>query len=349
MNEGTGINDLYEEVASCALCGSARFSELFTVTDLLAGELLRKSLKPEEKFFLAKIRNRLVRCDACRLAFLSPRLHSEALNRLYELWYRYGYTEIFTDDDHIQARRREFENYHYKTMSNYVLKPGSLLDIGCGSGLFMNVCEERGWDVDGIESSREAADYAVSHFCLNVRHGDLLSFESDRKYDVVVMNDFLEHTRNPLDCLRHANTLTKSGGIIMIRVPNIESIQSRLMRHRWYGILALHLFYFSRATIKTALVRCGFEPIEVRARNYATYRATAARNAIYVLRKIKKWGLRHPRSAFDGTSAIHDGGAERPRIGTYALGQIMEWIDLGAGFMNRSNYLTVVARKVSCR
>lgn len=340
------MNDIYEEVPSCALCGSTRLVELFQVADLLAEELLRRNLPHDDKVFLSKINNRLVQCDTCRLKFLSPRLRGERLNRLYELWYRFGYNEIFTDDDHIRGRLREFEKFHYKTLAKHVLQPGILLDVGCGSGLFMKVCEEKGWDVAGIDSSKEAADHAASHFRLNVWHGDLLSFPSHREYDAVVMNDFLEHANNPIDCLRHSNKLTKTGGIIMIRVPNIESVQSRLMKQRWYGILSLHLFYFCRDTIEAAVTRCGFEPMEVSAGNYTTYLTTAARNAFYVLKKIKKWRQRSPHAALVAATTLHDGYVAKPRVGAYMLGQMMEFIDMGAGFINRSNCLTVVARKV---
>ncbi len=112
--------DLYDEISRCALCGGTSSRELYTVSDMLAAELLRKNLPPEDGVFLTRVINRIVRCDACRLVFLSPRLRSEALNRLYELWYRYGYGEIFSDDRLIEARRREFENYNYNRLRKYV-------------------------------------------------------------------------------------------------------------------------------------------------------------------------------------------------------------------------------------
>jgi 2-polyprenyl-3-methyl-5-hydroxy-6-metoxy-1,4-benzoquinol methylase len=94
----------------------------------------------------------------------------------------------------------------------------SILDVGCGDGLFFDRLREFG-DVEGIEA---AADLITpdgpNRNRIHVAPFDL-NFEPGKKYDLILMLDVLEHLDAPAEALRHALTLLKPGGIVFITVP----------------------------------------------------------------------------------------------------------------------------------
>ena len=96
-----------------------------------------------------------------------------------------------------------------------------LLDIGCGPGFFLKVAKERGWSAEGIEPSRQAAAHARS-LGLDVieEFFNRQACANLGRYDVVHLNNVLEHIPNPMEIVRLARDLLTSGGILCINVPN---------------------------------------------------------------------------------------------------------------------------------
>src|SRR5205807_742919 len=83
--------------------------------------------------------------------------------------------------------------------------PGRLLDVGCGTGLFLAVARRRGWTPFGIDDCAEATRHAREHFGLAVTIGDFEDFARDaRHFDVITMWDIIEHARRPVDLLAAA-------------------------------------------------------------------------------------------------------------------------------------------------
>ena len=85
----------------------------------------------------------------------------------------------------------------------------------------------------------------------------------ENSFDVAVLADVIEHTRHPLADLAHLWRLLRPGGALFIALPSLDSWSARLMRERWMEFKLEHLFYFDSQTVQTALLRGGFEDIEV--------------------------------------------------------------------------------------
>lgn len=229
----------------------------------------------------------IVQCNSCGLIF-NELMPSEAeLESIYTEGYfkskdslKYGYTNYLADRSNIvktsQRRLREIEK---------LKRPGSLLDIGCAFGFFMDVARERGWTVTGVEISRFAAEYAAGELGLDVVNTSAESYEyGSRSYDVITMWDLLEHLRDPAGTLRKLAGALREDGILVLSTPDVESLPARLMGEKWLGwqLRNEHLHYFSHATLERLLNAAGLEIIKrMQVGKHVTFDLFVDRLALY--------------------------------------------------------------------
>ena len=244
--EDTRVAPSGPERESCNYCGGRRHTPLFD------------SLSP-----------RISRCDACGLIFNAVLPSEEELEGIYtEEYYRskdslkYGYTNYLADRSNIvktsERRLAEIEKIQH---------PGSLLDVGCAFGFFMDVARGRGWRVSGVDISKFATEYATGELGLDV---DRCSAEyceyGSRSYDVITMWDLIEHLRDPAGTLRRLAGALKEDGILVLSTPDVESLPAGVMGERWLGwqLRNEHLYYFSHTTLEQMLNAAGLEVIRQR-------------------------------------------------------------------------------------
>jgi 2-polyprenyl-3-methyl-5-hydroxy-6-metoxy-1,4-benzoquinol methylase len=174
----------------------------------------------------------------------------------------------------------------------------SLLDVGCYTGIFVDVALAHGWNAWGIEPSHWAATIAQSQK-LPVVEGTLQSVQiADESQDVVTLWDVVEHMPNPQAELREVARVIKRGGWIVVHTMDIDSITARIMGQRWPWLMKMHLIYFSQQTLANMLYKVGFEPTYSRAMGrylrlgYFSTRVTALSPAVgrlfsFAINKVK--------------------------------------------------------------
>jgi 2-polyprenyl-3-methyl-5-hydroxy-6-metoxy-1,4-benzoquinol methylase len=154
--------------------------------------------------------------------------------------------------------------------------PGRLLDVGCGTGLFLAVARRRGWEPFGIDDCAEATDYARNHFGLDVWVGEFSDFPAEgRRFDAITGWDIIEHTRDPLGLLRAVRRCLAADGVLGLSTPNQRSILD-LVAGAMYRLTAgrltaplekfyieQHFLYFTPQTLGQALKLGGFEIVEL--------------------------------------------------------------------------------------
>src|SRR6185503_16323353 len=74
-------------------------------------------------------------------------------------------------------------------------------------------------------------------------------------FDIAILADVIEHTRDPLSDLKHVWRLVKPTGLVFIAVPSLESWSARLMKERWIEFKLEHLFFFDSRTMQSLLFR----------------------------------------------------------------------------------------------
>ncbi len=151
---------------------------------------------------------------------------------------------------------------------------GRLLDIGCGAGAFAAGLREardrdgRRLEIWGVEMSPEAARLA-SEVMDRVLSGDFHHVEADLPrghFDVIVLNDVLEHVIHPEELLRRIRPLLAAGGVVVASIPNVRhffNVVALAVHGRWdytdEGILdRTHLRFFTRSSMKRMFQENGY-------------------------------------------------------------------------------------------
>lgn len=138
--------------------------------------------------------------------------------------------------------------------------PGNFLDVGAGEGWALSHLKRKGWQCTGLDYS-EFGCRAQNPECLpDLLVGDIGEMlnrliEEKRKFNLVLLDNVLEHVINPLDLLVQVHALVANGGVLIIEVPNDFSIiQQHLLANGyvssqfWVGVPD-HLSYFNRNSL----------------------------------------------------------------------------------------------------
>ena len=141
------------------------------------------------------------------------------------------------------------------------LEPGArVLDIGAGPGRLVAALGDAGYDATGIEPSRRSA--ALAHQAgLRVERAGLYE-HAESRLDAAVMWHVLEHLDDPPTALVTVRGWLRPGGLVLVGVPNVASLQAEVAREGWLHLDApRHRVHFTADGLKRLLVRSGFEVV----------------------------------------------------------------------------------------
>ena len=136
-----------------------------------------------------------------------------------------------------------------------------MLDVGCGRGFTLRFLTDAGYRATGVELSTQAAAHARDILGLDIRSGDFLSqvVRARPVRRVVIFWHSLEHIADPLAALDRAAEILKPGGLLVVAVPNFDSIQARMSGREWFHLdVPRHYVHFSSRGLKKALRGRGF-------------------------------------------------------------------------------------------
>ena len=215
----------------------------------------------------------IVCCSGCGLLMRNPQPADAELGAIYTEHY-------FLGSDGPQAMADETSRLKRLTAAVYLdeieAKLGvdaqgrrglRLLELGSGLGNLLVEAASRGYEVTGVEyaesSVRAANERLGAARVLQGSIGDV-SLPAEH-FDVAVLADVIEHTRDPLADLRHVWRVLRPGAVLFIAVPSLDSWSARLMRERWMEFKDEHLFYFDSLTMQWLFFKAGFEQVEIEA------------------------------------------------------------------------------------
>jgi len=141
-------------------------------------------------------------------------------------------------------------------------KTGKVLDVGCGRGHLLRAFQQQGCEVLGTEFSDDACRFAREKLNIPVRVGLLheLNFP-DESFDVVTMWHVLEHVSDPRVTLAEVSRILRPGGIFMVGVPNLGSLEARLTKAGWFHLdMPRHLSHHTRGALERSLKKAGLQP-----------------------------------------------------------------------------------------
>lgn len=205
----------------------------------------------------------LVSCMNCKLIYLQERPTSEEINQYYPPEYLPYRTAIQDEPSGLMRwmRERNINKRVEVITSSSNIQPGSILDIGCSTGIFLDAMRNAGWDTLGVEIAPDALNYARTKFNLNVLPGQLLDHElPSESLDAVTFWDVLEHTYDPFSNLLEANRILRIGGVLALTIPYWDSLDRKIFGEAWIGYDSpRHLYVFPSATLFRMLHAAGFQ------------------------------------------------------------------------------------------
>ncbi|MCG9791925.1 class I SAM-dependent methyltransferase [Flavobacterium algicola] len=170
--------------------------------------------------------------------------------------------KYYESEDYISHtdNRRSFFEKAYQFVKGIALKnklnlinkmqmsKGAILDIGAGTGDFLNVAKENGWKTVGIEPSDRAKGIAIT------KGIDFVESTSDldaHSFDVITMWHVLEHVPNLDFQIKELKRLLKPSGSLIIAVPNFKSFDAKHYKEFWAAYdVPIHFWHFSKTAIQ---------------------------------------------------------------------------------------------------
>ena len=163
----------------------------------------------------------------------------------------------------VSYRKSRFGRERIDLIGHFLNKPpekASLLDIGCGTGWFLECAKEAGYAVTGQELSQDLAKLTQDRTGQNILSLPITDIPYEPQYDVISMFDVLEHLPNPAEVLTHIHRLIKSDGMLLFFVPNLDSLGFKLLKADSSLCMPVeHLFYFTEKSLTLMLKQVGFE------------------------------------------------------------------------------------------
>jgi 2-polyprenyl-3-methyl-5-hydroxy-6-metoxy-1,4-benzoquinol methylase len=200
-----------------------------------------------------------------------------------------GGDEDMFSEDYYQVRHREafktqFEDYerdpsapvyrHWLERMEAMVPKGHILDVGSALGTFLKIAESRGWNPEGVEISRFAAEFSRRERGLTVFNGDLEAFPAAQgSFDVVTFWDSIEHVTHPRENLTTAARLLRPGGLVLLTTDNFDCLIGDLARIAYVGSMGKVRYamerifippnrsYFTEDTLRALLQSCGLRVV----------------------------------------------------------------------------------------
>lgn len=220
-----------QELSNCPICNSTQFSPFLECKD---------NTVSRETF-------QIVQCDSCGFKFTNPRPAENELGRYYK-------SEEYVSHSNT---KKGFINSTYQSVRKYTLlkklqliskyyKTGRILDIGCGTGEFLNTCKNAKWQTVGIEPDQDAREMAIKNYGLDVRPESDLAALPDSSFDIISMWHVLEHVPKLNERVEELKRLIKPNGVIIIAVPNSDSRDAKIYKEQWAAYdVPRHLYHFA--------------------------------------------------------------------------------------------------------
>lgn len=168
---------------------------------------------------------------------------------------------------------------------------GNILDVGAGTGAFLNTMKNANWNVTGIEPDEIARGKAKELYGINLEESQKIDSLPSQSFDAITLWHVLEHVHDLHKYVEQLKNLLFPGGKIFIAVPNYTSYDARFYKQFWAAYdVPRHLYHFSPKAIKNLLNSHGLKVEKIKPMWY---------DSIYVsmLSEQYKTGNSHPLKA----------------------------------------------------
>lgn len=222
----------------CPICGSKSF-------------LVDKVKTINEKSnYIVELRE----CCECAHWWHSPIPSQQLLSS----WYR-DKSEFVVPPNYIgtSADNVDSVKIYKKLISSFGNKDINYLEVGCGNGNLLKYFSSKFSICYGVEPGKWVKDDTTKIV------PDLKDLPGDIKFDIVVIQDVLEHVADPVGLLKKINSIVNPSCVISLGFPNKDSLKAKIRKGKWSMILPFgHIHYFSSKSIDIMSFKADFDVIK---------------------------------------------------------------------------------------
>jgi 2-polyprenyl-3-methyl-5-hydroxy-6-metoxy-1,4-benzoquinol methylase len=240
---------MIEELTSCPVCLGSSFSLFLQAKDYTVSG---------EKFDIQQ-------CNSCKFKFTNPRPKESDLGKYYKAEAYISHSD--TSKGLVNRLYKLIRIYTLKSKFRLIrrnLKNKYLLDIGAGTGAFLNEVKSHYTLVRGVEPDEDAKQVCKSKYGIELEpESNLHSFENE-SCDVITMWHVLEHVPRLRERIAEMARIIDKNGTIYIAVPNYESYDASKYGEYWAAYdVPRHLYHFDKQSIKSLFSEFGMDLMQI--------------------------------------------------------------------------------------
>lgn len=233
---------------NCPVCDSAAINPLLTVKDHSVSK---------EDFVIWQ-------CSHCSLRFTQDMPDEELIGKYYQSPDYISHTN--TNRGLINKLYQRIRKHTLHQKANLIIdetvKKGNILDLGAGTGAFLNTMKQKGWKIVGIEPDEGAKLQAKNLFHLELSETHILNQLPEHSFDAITLWHVLEHVHPLHSYVEQLKTLLKPNGKIFIAVPNYQSLDNSIYKLYWAAYdVPRHLYHFTPNSINALMKQHGLKVI----------------------------------------------------------------------------------------
>jgi 2-polyprenyl-3-methyl-5-hydroxy-6-metoxy-1,4-benzoquinol methylase len=225
-------------VQECPVCGSNRLFPFITCAD----------------YFVSGEQFEICKCAACGMKITTNTEDEENIGKYYrskEYISHSNTTKGLLNTLYHRVRKYMLSRKRRLVEKETGTKTGHLLDIGAGTGFFLNEMRRHGWKVTGTEKSVGAREFARSGFNLHLLEPGEIFYLKENSFDLITLWHVLEHIHQLNKTMEAIARLLKPEGRLIIALPNHTSYDARHYKQFWAAWdLPRHLWHFGPEQIE---------------------------------------------------------------------------------------------------
>jgi alcohol dehydrogenase YqhD (iron-dependent ADH family)/2-polyprenyl-3-methyl-5-hydroxy-6-metoxy-1,4-benzoquinol methylase len=261
----------------------------------LCGDQDEKQILKGKDFFLTKEEYAIADCAGCGFRYTNPRPSADSSAHYYKAddYISHGSGERGIISVLYKFARQFTLRSKFKLVKTYS-KGKSILDIGCGTGEFLDFCKKQGFICTGVEPSAKARAYAETTFGLDIKPDFLTGIDQSSRFDCITLWHVLEHIYQLGETMKKLSEVLNKDGILIVAVPNSNSHDARYYDKYWAAYdLPRHIYHFSkgkgRKKVRKKVVICIFAHLILNnpnMENFTSYNPTTLHFGRHVLSNL---------------------------------------------------------------
>ncbi|WP_420146621.1 class I SAM-dependent methyltransferase [Spirosoma sp.] len=234
-----------ETITTCPVCNNNKFKPHLDCKDYLVSNQMFS----------------IVYCTQCSFRLTNPRPDATKIGTYYKAEQYVSHND--ESSGLVNTAYRMVRKYTLKSKLDLINKlnkgKGCILDVGCGTGTFLETCQKDGWQITGMEPDVDARSIATKKLNISI-FPDLDTIQKAKPFDVITLWHVLEHIADLNGVIPQLYKLLTKTGTLLIAVPNSDSYDANYFKQYWAAYdVPRHLHHFTPSTIEALMAKHQFK------------------------------------------------------------------------------------------